>query len=131
MKPIFNLFAYVLLLFSLTNCQKAKLVDQKRVLIGTWTSLPTNLSCGYIPVGGLNPNLKLELFERGKYKLYKGDTKIEAGRLLEIDGYLTFDCLDRDNELKYRKILKFNSDSLNIDRNECGEDYKFRFVKVK
>lgn len=77
----------------------------------------------------MNPNYKLELIEKGKYKLYSGNKKIEQGRILIIDGLVTFKCNERNNNLGGRKILRFNKDTLNIDRNGCDDDYVYRFIK--
>jgi len=112
-----------------TSCKKDKLTGDNQVLVGSWTSTSTLPNCGTIPGQPYNPNFKLELKEKGNYKLFRGDKKIETGRLLIVNGLVTFDCREKNSELNARKILKFNADTLNIDRNVCYDDYEFRFVK--
>ena len=124
-----NILILVALIFFLTNCKKDKLTGDNKELVGTWTSISTTLGCGIVIGQPYNPNLKLVLIEKGKYKLYGGDKKTEQGRLLLKNGLVTFECNEKNSDLDGRTILKFNSDTLNIDRNACNDDYQFRFVK--
>jgi hypothetical protein len=84
-----NSIKYILVLSaivcSLSHCKKDKLTNDNAALIGTWTSISTMAepgNCGIIPGHSNNPNLKLILQEKGKYRLYSGNNKIETGRLI-------------------------------------------------
>lgn len=123
------LLVFTTLIFSITACKKDTLTGDNKALIGTWTSISTVANCGIVVGQPKNPNLKLVLIEKGKYKLYRGNKKSEQGRLIIKNGLVTFVCIERNNDLDGRTILKFNSDTLNIDRNGCDDDYVFRFVK--
>ncbi len=116
-------------IFALFSCKKDKLSGDNKVLVGTWISISTLANCGTVPGSPMNPNYKLELIEKGKYKLYSGSKKIEQGRILIINGLVTFKCNERNTILNGRKVLKFNKDTLNIDRNTCDDDYAYRFIK--
>jgi hypothetical protein len=132
MKTFKLFFTIAILIFSTSGCKKDKLTGDNKTLIGTWTSISTMAepgNCGFVAGHSTNPNLKLTLMEKGRYKLYSGDKKIETGRLIIKNGFVTFEDIQRKSTLSGRTILKFNSDSLNIDRNGCGDDYVFRFVK--
>lgn len=128
MKFIYQLLLAVLV-FSIVCCKKDKLTGDNQVLVGSWTSISTLANCGTIPGMPSNPDFTLELKEKGTYKLVQGNKKIETGRLLLVNGFVTFDCREKGSELNGKKILKFNSDTLNIDRNGCDDDYTFRFKK--
>lgn len=117
------------LVLLVTGCKKDKLTGDNNVLVGSWSSISTLANCGFVIGQPYNPNLKLELKEKGTYKLFRGDKKIETGRTLIVNGLVTFECSEKNSELNGRKILKFNSDTLNIDRNSCDDDYQFRFKK--
>jgi hypothetical protein len=62
--------------FSFLTCKKTKLDGDYSRLVGTW-----QWYAGWSDKG--TTALKLDLKERGKYKLYKGNDKIEHGRLLK------------------------------------------------
>ena len=128
MKIIKILYAIVIFV-CLTSCKKDKLTGDNKVLVGSWTSISTRANCGVVIGQPYNPNLKLELKEKGTYKLFRDDKKVETGRTLIIDGLVTFECDEKNSELNGRKILNFNADTLNIDRNTCKDDYYFRFKK--
>jgi hypothetical protein len=116
----------------LNGCKKDKLTNDYNVLVGTWTTISSMGevgNCGFVIGTQTNPNLKLTLIEKGRYKLYSGDKKIESGRLIIKNGLMTFEDIERNSTLSGTTILKFNSDTLNIDRNPCDDDYVFRFVK--
>lgn len=131
-----NSIKYILVLsvifYSMNSCKKDKLTNDNEVLIGTWTSISTMVepgNCGFVPGHATNPNLKLTLMERGRYKLYNEEKKIESGRLIMKNGLVKFEHIQKEGTLSGRTILKFNSDTLNIDRNGCDDDYVFKFVK--
>lgn len=131
-----NAIKYILIFSAiicfLTNCKKDKLTNENKMLIGTWISISTMAepgNCGFVIGHSTNPNLILTLIEKGRYKLYSGDKKIETGRIIIKNGLVTFEHIQRKSTLSGRTILKFNSDTLNIDRNSCDDDYVFRFVK--
>ncbi len=129
MKTFKLFFIIAILIFSTSGCKKDKLTGDNKTLIGTWTSISTLANCGTLPGQPMNPNFKLVLIEKGKYKLYRGNKKSEQGKLIIKNGLVTFECSERNNDLDGRTILKFNSDTLNIDRNGCDDDYAYRFVK--
>jgi hypothetical protein len=129
MKTIKLLFIIATLSFSAASCKKDKLTDDNNVLVGTWTSISTAYACGFNIGQPENPNLKLELKEKGKYTLFSGDKKTETGRILLDNGLVTFKCGEKKSALNGRKILAFNADTLNIDRNVCNDDYEYRFTK--
>ncbi len=66
-----------------TNCKKTKLTGDNAKFIGTWTWIG-----GWSD--GANENFKLVIVYKGKYKLYNGSDKIDYGRILDKNGYLTF-----------------------------------------
>jgi hypothetical protein len=129
MKIIKQLILSTIFILTLISCKKDKLIGDNTTLIGTWTSISTLANCGIVAGQPYNPDFKLELIERGKYKLYQGGKKIEQGRLIIKNNLVTFECIKKKSVLDARKILKFNSDTLNIDRNGCNDDYEYRFVK--
>lgn len=115
-----------------SSCKKDKLANDYKELIGTWTTLSSMGdvgNCGFVMGTSTNTNLKLKLIEKGRYKLYSGDKKIEAGRLIIKNGLVTFEDTERKSTLNGRTILKFNSDTLSIDRNVCDNAYVYNFVK--
>lgn len=129
MKKIKHLSVLATLVFFLISCKKDKLTGDNKTLIGTWTSISTLANCGIIPGQPMNPNWTLTLMEKGKYKVCSGSKTIDYGRLLIKNDLVTFVSNKRHGEFDGRTILKFNSDSLNIDRNVCQDDYTYRFVK--
>lgn len=130
MKITKQILLSVIFTLVLSACKKDKLAGDNTVLIGTWASIP--LACGCCTSIGIphDPALKLELLERGRYKLYQNGKKVEAGRLLDIDGSITFKCLDLGKKyfLNGRKIVTFNNDTLNIDHS-CEKEYVYTLVK--
>lgn len=129
MKKIKCLLTLTTLFAVLISCKKDKLTGDNKVLVGSWTSISTLANCGFVIGQPYNPKLKLELKEKGTYKLFRDNKKVETGRTLVVNGLVTFECSEKNSELNGRKILKFNSDTLNIDRNGCDDDYQFRFKK--
>lgn len=97
----------------LTNCKKTKLTDEYENLVGTW-----HWSGGWSDQG--STDIKLDLKERGRYKLYKAGKKIEHGRLVKDGEYLKFikDYVINFNQgsfrLNSRKILNHTDKQLSI-----------------
>ena len=97
----------------LTNCKKTKLTGEYENLVGTWHW-----------VGGWADNgssdIKLDLKERGRYKLYKGSKKIEHGRLVKDGEYIKFikDYSINFNQSSFRlygrKILNHTDTQLDV-----------------
>src|ERR1044071_8147423 len=79
------LIIFVSLLGSLLffTCKKTKLRGEYAVLEGKWHWIR-----GWGD-GGTH-ELKLDLKERGRFKLYRNKKKIEYGHLLKTDGYIKF-----------------------------------------
>jgi hypothetical protein len=50
--------------------------------VGTWT--------WYTGWWAIEPNFKLIITDKGKYKLFDGDDKIDYGRMVDKNEYLTF-----------------------------------------
>ena len=126
------ILALSVIVYSLNSCKKDKLTNDNAMLIGTWTSISTMAepgNCGFVPGHSTNPYLKLTLMENGRYELFDEDKKIETGRLIVKNGLVTFEHIQKKGTLSGRTILKFNSDTLNIDRNACDDGYVFRFLK--
>lgn len=131
MKTLIKTIIAASVVVALSGCKKHKLEGEQSVLTGTWTSTYTINNCGFVAGQPIDPSFKLELIEKGKYKLYSGSRTVEHGILLNADGYVIFKCNKKESYLHGRRILKFNSDTLNIDRNMCEDDYFYRFVKNK
>lgn len=132
MHPTKYFLIFPLLVCIFSGCKKDTLTNDNSVLIGTWTSISSMAqpgNCGIIAGYLSNPNFKLTLLEKGKFKLITSDNKTETGRLILKNGLVTFDYKRKTGTLNGSTILKFNADTLNIDRNMCNDDYLFRFVK--
>jgi hypothetical protein len=125
---IYNFIIATLLLFTL-SCKKDKLTGENKLLIGKWNSTSTTFGCGIVAGTPYNPNLTIDLYEKGKYKLYEGSQKIETGRLIIENTLVMFICREKNSKLNGKTILNFTSTTMNIDRNACDDDYLFRFVK--
>ncbi|MDD2983684.1 MAG: hypothetical protein PHQ74_09875 [Crocinitomicaceae bacterium] len=110
-------------------CKKDKMIDKNKEMTGTWNSIHTTANCGVNIGTPVNPELKLIIAEKGYYRLYQKDKKIEKGRMLIQNGLVTFNCSENKSELDGKIVIKFNADSLNIDRNICNDDYYMRFVR--
>ena len=76
-------FIIVLMVILFTNCKKTKLTGEYENLVGTWHWVG-----GWADNGSID--IKLDLKERGRYKLYKGEKKIEHGRLVKEGEYIKF-----------------------------------------
>ena len=122
-------------IFLLTNsCRKDKLTGDNATLSGTWNWTDAHCACLEFP---FNPqivgySLKLELIEKGKYKLYKNDKKIEHGRLLKVHDFYTFkddDIRKKDDRLDGLKIIYCKNDTLEIDMGICGDDCYYIFTR--
>ena len=115
--------AYVfctLIIFSFSGCRKAKLRGEYAPLEGEW-----HWSRGWGDGG--NRELKLDLKERGKYKLFRNKKKIEFGRIVRTGTHLKFvsgniNPLTNKNEMLDQKmIVFFSGDSINITRTDCAD----------
>lgn len=118
------LIAFVLLTFS---CRKDKLSGDHIILKGTWSSFP-RYTCGFAGGTLYDSQLKLELLEKGNYTLYQNGKKIEDGRLQKKDGYVTFICNEKNSMLNTKQILKYNADTLFIERS-CNDSYTYILQK--
>lgn len=108
----------ILALFLFTTCKKTKLKKEYAPLEGDW-----RWSRGWGDGG--TKELKLDLKERGKYKLFRNKDKIDHGRLLKTDGYLKFisEKLFNNKELMLdsKMIVYFSNDSINITKTDCAD----------
>jgi hypothetical protein len=118
-----------LLLICLSGCKREKLRAEYAVAEGLWYSTSTVMNCGIAPGMPQDPGLRLELNGRGTYAVSQLGKKVESGRLTEVDGSLTFSSRCENARLNGLKVLHYTSDSLNIGRNGCDDDYLFRFVR--
>lgn len=114
-KPYLYLF-FIPLLF--TTCNKAKLKGDWVVLEGRWH--------WYRGWGdGGTTELKLDLKERGRYKLFRNKNKIEYGRLVKKDGYVKFVSEklfnNKDLMLDTKQIVFMSNDSINITKTDCTD----------
>ena len=114
-KPFLYLF-FVTLLF--TTCNKAKLKGEWAVLEGRWY--------WYRGWGdGGTKELKLDLKERGRYKLFRNKDKIEYGRLVKKDGYVKFVSEklfnNKDLLLDTKMITYIGDDSIHITKTDCAD----------
>lgn len=114
-KPYLYLF-FIPLFF--TTCNKAKLKGDWAVLEGRWH--------WYRGWGdGGTTELKLDLKERGRYKLFRNKNKIEYGRLVKKDGYVKFVSEklfnNKDLMLDTKQIVFMSSDSINITKTDCTD----------
>lgn len=116
-------------ILSLNACKKDRLEGDNAVMIGTWQSTTTVANCGIVVGIPTNPNLKLELLEKGRYKLYRDGDKIETGTLEIQSGFVAFKCRKKSSELNDKRVMYFNADTLGIDLNDCGDDFAFRFIR--
>ena len=112
-------FIYLILILVLfTTCKKTKLKDNWSVLEGTWY-----WSRGWGDGG--NKDLKLDLKERGVYKLFLKKKKIDHGRLHYTNNYIKFisDKLFFNKELMLdTKMIVFQSnDSINVTKTDCAD----------
>lgn len=73
---------FIILIFTLTSCKKQKMIGDNSRFVGTWK--------WYTGWWAITPNYKIVITDNGKFKLFDGDNKIDYGRLLNKDGYLTF-----------------------------------------
>jgi len=109
---------YFILFFALflCTCKKTKLRGEYSVLEGSWHWIR-----GWGD-GGTH-ELKLDLKERGRFKLYRNKKKIEYGRLVKTDGYIKFisENLINNKELMLdqKMIVFMSNDSINITRTDC------------
>lgn len=114
-------FAYVIFVFALvlfTTCKKAKLRGEFEPLKGTW-----HWSRGWGDGG--TKELKLDLKERGRYKLFRNKDKIEYGRLVKKDGYIKFISEklfnNKDLLLDKKMIVHISNDTINITKTDCTD----------
>jgi len=107
MKKIIILF---ILIFTLTSCKKQKLTGDNSQFVGTWI--------WYTGWWSITPNYKLVIVDKGKYKLFNGDDKIDYGRLLNKNGHLTF-ISDKPRNKGYfasgdYQLTFYNTDTIGI-----------------
>jgi hypothetical protein len=107
------------------SCKKTKLTGDYSGLAGNWEWIS-----GWSDNG--NTNYKLDLLEKGKYKLYNGSDKIDAGRLIEKNSKLTF----KSNKLFHKgyftdehQILFVKNDTLFIGNDHSNDFPSSVYVK--
>ena len=125
------LFAFFILFIS---CKKTKLDGENQVLVGEW-----RWTSGWLEYG--DETIRLDLKQKGKYKLYRHGKLIEFGRVLKkSDGYLTFvgDCLTQISLSKHDymvggfKITTISDSLLYIMQcTTCSDARDSSFEKVK
>jgi len=113
------IFVSLLVVWACAACKKTKLTGNYPGLAGTW------IWVSGVSDGG-SEKYKLDLLEKGKYKLYNGGDKIDYGRLIEDNSKLTF-ISDKLFHKGYfangeHKIVYFKNDTLAI-----GSDHIFDF----
>ena len=115
-KVKYFIFAALLILFA--TCKKAKLRGEFEPLKGTWH---WNRGWG----DGGTKELKLDLKERGRYKLFRNKDKIEYGRLVKKDGYVKFISEklfnNKDLMLDTKMIVYISNDTINITKTDCSD----------
>jgi|JI9StandDraft_1071089.scaffolds.fasta_scaffold31082_5 hypothetical protein len=123
MKKIILLF---ILVFTLTNCKKEKLTGDNSIFVGTWT--------WFTGWWAINPNFKLIITEKGKYKLFNGEDKIDYGRLFQKNGYLTF-ISDKPRHKGYfgsdHQLTYINTDTIGIGNSEIRDFPSSAYVRQK
>jgi hypothetical protein len=100
-----------------TSCKKTKFTGEYSGMAGNWEWVS-----GWPDSG--NTNFKLELLEKGKYKLYNGSYKIDAGRLIEKNGGLFFKSnklFDKGYFSEYHEILLVKNDTLYIGSHRISD----------
>jgi len=106
----------LVIVFTITSCKKTKLTGENSNYIGTWRWLS-----GWSD--NSNTNFKLELKEKGTYKLFNGNDKIDYGRLVKKNGKLTFlsDVPFHKGNFGYgeNKLIISNKDTIGIGNDEC------------
>jgi hypothetical protein len=114
-------FTYLILalaFIAFTTCKKTKLKGDYDNLAGTW-----HWSRGWGDGG--TKELKLDLKERGKYKLFRNKDKIDHGRLLKENGYLKFISEKIFNNkglmLDTKQIVFISNDTINITKTDCAD----------
>lgn len=116
--------ALVLLVSS--ACRKTQLSGEYAGLPGTW------LWIGGWSDGG-NTGFRLELFGKGKYRLYSGNKKIDYGRLVEMQSKLTFVSNKPFHKGyfygKQHKIILFRNDTLSIGSDQWTDFPSSSYVK--
>ncbi len=100
------------------SCSKTKLVGKYDGIAGTWKWFT-----GWSDNG--NPNFKLDLKEKGKYKLYNGNDKIDFGRTLDKNGKL-FLVSDKPFKKGYfvggdHEVSLHNTDTLGIGNDQMRD----------
>ncbi|HWY11056.1 MAG TPA: hypothetical protein VN026_07015 [Bacteroidia bacterium] len=111
----------ITLVFSLVfySCKKTKLEGNYSGLAGTWKWFS-----GWSD--NANSNFKLDLKEKGKYKLFNGNEKIDFGRLLEKNGKLIF-VSDKLFKKGYFSSGEHQITYHNIDTLVIGNDHIWDF----
>jgi hypothetical protein len=115
------------LLILILSCKKDRLTGGNEILVGTWRTIP--VGCGCCTWNWTdNPLYKLELLKKGKYRLSQDNKNIEDGRLITVDGFVSFRCDDRKSHFNGKRIEAFNNDTLKIDPH-CENEFQYIFVK--
>jgi hypothetical protein len=117
----------LILIFTLTSCKKEKLTGDNSKFVGTWT--------WYNGWWANNPNFKLVIVDKGKYKLFGGDDKIDYGRLLEKNGVLTF-ISDKPRHKGYfsngdYQLTFINTDTIGVGNSSIRDFPSSAYVRQK
>lgn len=122
---------FFIALTSLT-CKKTALKDEHSGLVGSWTWVN-----GWSD--GANSSFRLDLKEKGKYKLFNGSEKIDYGRLVAKNNRLRFES-DKPFRKGYfsspsgdgrHKIIYNKNDTLFIGSDEWTDFPTSTYVKKK
>jgi hypothetical protein len=94
--------------------------------VGTWT--------WYTGWWAIHPSFKLIITEKGKYKLFDGDNKIDYGRLVDKNEYLTF-ISDKPGKKGYfssdHQLTYINTDTIGIGNPFIRDFSSSGFVRQK
>jgi hypothetical protein len=124
MKKIVVLF---ILVFTLTSCKKEKLTGDNSKFVGTWI-WNTGWWANY-------PDYKLVIVDKGKYKLFNGNDKIDHGRILNKNGSLTFisDKLHNKGSFGngYNQLTFINTDTIGVGNSGIRDFPSSIYVRQK
>lgn len=121
-------------LLTLFACRKDSLAGIYQNMPGGWKWVDSSCPCCSTP---FNPTtagytLRIEMEQEGKYKLFKGNKRIEKGRMQLKNGHFYFICDDfkkKDNLFKDQYISEFSGDSLKITLGTCTENTYYIFLR--